>query len=196
MGVNYRLLMEKRIETLAGQRPALVLHSCCAVCLSSVLETLEPHFRVTVLCCNPNIAPQEEYEKRREEQKRLLALTGSDAVFAEVPYDHDAFLRAVRGLEGEPEGGARCARCFAVRLDAAARYARDNGIGFVCSTLTVSPHKNAEAVNCAGDAAAQAFGVEWLPADFKKKDGFLRSTRLAQQYGLYRQDYCGCEFAR
>lgn len=191
---NFDELMKKRISTLEG-RPGLVLHSCCAVCLSSVLERLSPHFKLTVLCCNPNISPRSEYDRRRDEQKRLLGLVASDADFVEVPCDHDGFLREVAGLEGEREGGARCAVCFSLRLRAAARYAAQNGIPFFCSTLSVSPHKDAAAVNLAGERAAESFGVEWLYSDFKKRDGYLRSVTLARQLELYRQSYCGCEFA-
>ncbi len=191
---SFDAMMTERIAQLEG-RPRLVLHSCCAVCLSSVLERLSPHFRLTVLCCNPNIYPEAEYERRRDEQVRLLRLVGSDADFVDLPYDRSAFLAAARGLEGEREGGARCERCFAVRLSAAARFAAQNSINFVCSTLSVSPHKNAAAVNLAGARAAERYGVEWLYSDFKKRDGYLRSTVLAKQLGLYRQNYCGCEFA-
>ena len=187
-------MMENTIASLNGERPNLVLHSCCAVCLSSVIERLTPYFQVTVLCCNPNIYPAEEYYKRRDEQIRLLSLTDTDAVFAETEYDHDEYLDFISGLENEPEGGARCEKCFALRLNTTAKYASEHGIDLICSTLTVSPHKNSTSVNNAGTKAAERYGIGWLYSDFKKKDGFLRSTRLAEQYNIYRQKYCGCEF--
>ncbi len=198
MSVNYQLEMEARIAALGEDVPALALHSCCAVCSSSVLETLARHFRVTVYYCNPNIFPRAEYEKRKAEQIRLIQTVAypHPVDFAEDPYEHALFLEAARGLEAEPEGGARCASCFALRLDRTAAFAAARGIGLVASTLTVSPHKSAPLVNAAGEAAAAAHGVAWLPADFKKKNGYLRATRLARELSLYRQDYCGCEFAR
>lgn len=196
MSVSYQLAMEARIAALAGETPALVLHSCCAVCSSSVLETLTRWFRVTVYYCNPNIFPREEYEKRKAEQIRLIrTLSYPNPVdYAEDPYDHALFLEAARGFESEPEGGARCVRCFALRLDRTAAFAASRGIGLIASTLTVSPHKSAPLVNAAGETAARAHGLEWLPSDFKKRDGYLRSTRLASELGLYRQSTCGCEF--
>ena len=196
MPVDYQRAMEARIAALGGEIPALALHSCCAVCSSSVLETLSRHFRVTVFYCNPNIFPREEYEKRKAEQIRLIrsVVYPNPVDFTEDPYEHALFLEASRGLEGEPEGGARCARCFALRLGRTAAFAAARGIGLVASTLTVSPHKNAALVNAAGEAAAREHGLEWLPADFKKKNGYLRSTRIARELGLYRQRTCGCEF--
>ncbi len=194
--MDYMQGMLKRIDGLGAARPPLVLHSCCAVCLSSVLGTLEPHFDITVLCCNPNIDSFSEYVTRRDAQLRFISESGSRAKFDEIQYCRDGFLSAVCGLENEPEGGARCKKCFSHRLSETARYAAHNNIEFICSTLTVSPHKNAENVNNAGQDAAEQCGIEWLPSDFKKKNGYLRSIQLARQFGIYQQDYCGCEFAR
>lgn len=192
--VNYNGIMEDTVASLNGVRPELVLHSCCAVCLSSVIERLNPHFKITVLCCNPNIYPAEEYYKRRDEQIRFLSMIDTDAVFDEIAYDHDEYLNFVNGLEDEPEGGARCEKCFRMRLNATARYTKEHGIDYMCSTLTISPHKNSSIVNLCGAEAAEKEGLHWLYSDFKKKDGFLRSNRLAAQYEIYRQKYCGCEF--
>ena len=195
--MNYDAEFQNAVSLLAGAAPRLALHSCCAVCSSSVLERLAPYFKVTVVYYNPNVWPLAEYERRRDEQIRLInELPLPRAVdYAELGYDHSEFLAAASGLESEPEGGARCERCFALRLSRAARYAAQSGIPWVCSTLTVSPHKSAALVNRAGEAAASAAGVRWLPADFKKRDGYLRSVRLADEYGIYKQRYCGCEFA-
>jgi len=194
---DYNLAMEKIIADFGSERPSLLLHACCAPCSSAVLERVTPFFRVTLYYYNPNIYPEAEFEKRAAEFPKLLDKAGlADSVrFIKAPYDPDAFLAASRGLETAPEGGARCENCFALRLGRTAEEAAKGGYDFFASTLTVSPHKNAAAVNAAGEAAAAARGVRWLPSDFKKKDGYLRSIRLSEAYGLYRQAYCGCAFA-
>ena len=195
--MNFELEFQSRLSALGESVPELALHSCCAVCSSSVLERLAGHFRVTVVYYNPNIFPLEEYELRKAEQIRIIdTLEWPNPVsYVDFAYDHGEFLAAAAGYESESEGGARCERCFALRLERTARYASENKIPYICSTLTVSPHKSAAAVNAAGEAAALAHGVSWLYSDFKKKDGYLRSVRLAEQYDIYRQSYCGCEFA-
>ena len=195
--MNYDALMQSEISALGGRIPRLVLHSCCAVCSSSVIERLSPFFDITVLYYNPNIWPRDEYELRRSEQQRLIRETSypNPVAYVDLDYDHGEFLTAAAGLEHEPEGGARCIKCFDLRLGRTARFAADEGAEFFCSTLTVSPHKNAVSVNESGERAAENFGVGWLHCDFKKRDGYLRSTRLAAEYNIYRQSYCGCEFA-
>ena len=195
--MDFEREFQNQLSSLGESVPELALHSCCAVCSSSVLERLSPHFRVTVVYYNPNITPRGEYERRKAEQIRIInTLEWPNAVsYVDFDYDHGEFLKAASGYESEPEGGARCARCFALRLERSARYASERSIPYICSTLTVSPHKSAAAVNAAGEAAALAHGVTWLCSDFKKKDGYLRSVRLAEQYNIYRQSYCGCEFA-
>ena len=147
---------------------------------------------------NPNIAPREEYQKRVEEQKRLLLqmpLPGP-VDFLEGPYEPDCFLQAVKGLEMVPEGGARCEICFRLRLRKAAEAAKEGSFDFFTTTLTVSPLKNAPLLNQIGEEMAAKYGVRWLPSDFKKKEGYKRSITLSHQYGLYRQDYCGCAFSK
>ncbi len=195
--MNYQLALEQRIEALGGRRPPLLLHCCCAVCSSYVLEYLSRYFKITALFYNPNIWPREEYLRRKDALVRLIAAAGySGSVgLVDLDYDHGEFLRAARGLEAQPEGGARCTQCFSLRLGRAAQEAARRGIGLVCTTLTISPHKNAQLINETGAAMASQAGVEWLPGDFKKKDGFRRAGELTAQYGLYRQNYCGCEFA-
>ncbi len=192
--MNYNEIMENTVASLNGERIPLVLHSCCAICLCSVLERLTLYFKVTVLCCNPNIFPAEEYYKRRDEQIRLLSLIETDTVFDETEYNHEEYLYFISGLESTPEGGARCEQCFNLRLNATAKYAKEHCVNNICSTLTVSPYKNSNVVNRCGAAAAEKAGVNWLYSDFKKKNGFLRSNQLAAEYGIYRQKYCGCEF--
>lgn len=193
---NYQKEMEAEIERLDGRRPALLLHSCCGPCSSAVLERIREHFRVTVLYYNPNIEPEEEYLHRRAEQQRLLEETGWDAGWLPCEYDHEAFEAFAPAMADEPEGGKRCLACFALRLNETARQAKEHGFEYFTTTLSVSPHKNAENVNRAGEEAARRFGVKYLYADFKKKNGYLRSLQLSEEYGLYRQDYCGCLYGK
>ncbi|HIW14090.1 MAG TPA: epoxyqueuosine reductase QueH [Firmicutes bacterium] len=196
---NYQKEMERITKSFApGDKPRLLLHSCCAPCSSAVLETVAPYFALTVYYYNPNIAPREEYQKRVEEQKRLLLqmpLPGP-VDFLEGPYEPDCFLQAVKGLEMVPEGGARCEKCFRLRLRKAAEAAKEGSFDFFTTTLTVSPLKNAPLLNQIGEEMAAKYGVRWLPSDFKKKEGYKRSITLSHQYGLYRQDYCGCAFSK
>lgn len=197
---NYQKQMDQTLDALARahKTPRLLLHSCCAPCSSYVLEYLAAHFAITVFYENPNISPKEEYAKRLAEQKRLIAaLPAPHPVgFLESAYEPERFLEAVRGLENEPEGGARCAVCFRLRLDATARAARDGGFDYFTTTLSVSPHKNAQLLAEIGEACARRWGVPYLAADFKKRGGYLRSIRLSEAYGLYRQNFCGCVFSK
>ncbi len=189
--VNYQQQMEQTVSALVG-RPRLLLHSCCAPCSSSVLERLMPHFEITVYYYNPNIDPESEYRRRAHEQKQLLDRLSVPLVEAEyTPSDFDAI-----GLAEEPEGGARCKACYALRLAESARYAAQNGYDWLCTTLSVSPHKKADWINELGQAVCARYGLRWLPCDFKKKNGFLRSLQLSEQYGLYRQSWCGCRYSR
>ena len=192
--VNYYKEMETVIASLEGRRPRLLLHSCCGPCTSAVLETVAEHFDTALYYYNPNILPAAEYDKRLYWLRRLL----EQAPFAQgveliVPHrDEEAFWAAARGLEGEPEGGARCTECFELRLGATARAAGERGFEYFCTTLTVSPHKNAPLINAIGARLGQETGVKWLPSDFKKRDGYRRSIQLSAEYGLYRQAWCGC----
>lgn len=193
---NYQREMEEEIEKLGGRRPALLLHSCCGPCSSAVLERLTRHFDVTLLYYNPNIEPEAEYLHRLSEQKRLLTLIPGDVKLLPCDYDHAAFAAFAPDLALEPEGGKRCLRCFALRLDYTARRAREGGFEYFTTTLSVSPHKNADSLNRIGQAAGEKYGVRYLIADFKKKNGYLRSLQLSKEYGLYRQDYCGCLYSK
>lgn len=177
-----------------ADKPTLLLHSCCGPCSTSVLERLLPYFSITVFYYNPNILPKEEYDKRLGEQRRLLASMGGISL-VEGKYDPQRFLFSVRGLEDEPEGGKRCERCFALRMEETARLCRDGGYDLFTTTLTVSPHKNAQMVNQACERAAASYHVAALPADFKKRGGYQRSLELSRHYALYRQSFCGCPFS-
>ena len=187
---------ERMLEILPsvprGER--LLLHSCCGPCSTRCIEALKDAFRVTVLYYNPNITDPAEYAKRKAEQVRFLQESGW-ADLLDCPYDPQEFFAAVKGLEGEPEGGERCTRCFALRLMYTAQAAKREGFGWFGTTLSVSPHKDAARLNALGEQIARQTGVRWLYADFKKQNGYLRSTQLAKQYHLYRQNYCGCIFS-
>lgn len=190
---NFDRAMQETLSRIPRGTP-LLLHSCCGPCSSRCIEELKETFAVTVLYYNPNIFPREEYEKRKAEQLRFLRETGW-AQFLDCDYDEQAFADAAQGLENEPEGGLRCRACFALRLGTLARTAKERGFAWVCSTLSVSPHKNAAWLNEIGQAQAERYGVQWLPNDFKKRNGYLRSIRLSEEHALYRQGYCGCEYS-
>lgn len=196
---NYQKQLEQKLDALerSTQTPRLLLHSCCAPCSSYVLEYLAPHFRITVFYYNPNISPHAEYEKRVTEQKRLITAlpVPHPITFLEVGYEPERFLQAAHGLENEPEGGARCLACFRLRLSETAKAAKAGGFDFFTTTLSVSPHKNAQALAEIGEECAREYGIPYLAADFKKRGGYLRSIRLSEEYGLYRQNFCGCMYS-
>lgn len=198
--VNYQKELDKIIDQCvkSGRVPTLLLHSCCAPCSSYTLEYLSQYFKITVFYYNPNIYPPEEYYKRVEEQKRFISeLPVKHSVeFVEGAYDPAVFYEIARGLEHVPEGGERCFRCYELRLREAARLARDGGFDYFTTTLTISPLKNAKKLNEIGEVLAGEYGVTHLPSDFKKKNGYKRSVELSSQYGLYRQNYCGCVFSK
>lgn len=196
---NYQRELEQQLRQLQekGQAPALLLHSCCAPCSSYVLEYLSDYFRITVLYYNPNIYPEDEYRTRAEEQKRFITAlpTRYPVDFIEGDYLPQDFYDCARGMERLPEGGERCFACYRLRLSEAARRARDGGFDYFASTLSISPLKNAEKLNEIGEQLAETYQVRWLPNDFKKKNGYKRSTELSREYGMYRQDYCGCVYS-
>lgn len=198
--LNYNLEMEREISRLKkeGKRPTLVLHSCCAPCSSAVLERLHEDFRLVVFYYNPNISPEAEFRHRAEEQKRLVAAMplSDDTCVVEGEYDPQRFYELVRGHEDDPEGGARCGICFEMRLRKTAEYARSIGAEYFTTTLSISPLKNAQRLNELGSAIASEFGLHYLLSDFKKKDGYRRSCVLSEEYGLYRQDFCGCVYSK
>ena len=189
--------MDEILSQLQGTRPRLLLHSCCGPCSSSVLEDLSRFFRVTLFWYNPNIFPQEEFNRRLAAQKKLLREMdpAGEIAILEVLRDPAVWYRAVSGLEGEPEGGLRCTECFRLRLYEAAKAAAEGGFDCWCSTLTLSRHKDPVRINALGEQYAREFGVPWLPSEFKKRGRELRSKELCEQYGIYRQNYCGCEYS-
>ena len=191
---NYQLELDRITASLSG-RPRLLLHSCCGPCSSYVLEYLTRYFEVFLSYYNPNIQPRAEYDLRLENQLKVLERIPG-VTLVPCGYDGGAYDGAVRGLEDEPEGGARCTECFKLRLDFAAREAKRLGCDYFATTLTVSPHKDAQRINAIGEALAGKYGVKWLPGDFKKRDGYKRSIELSREFGLYRQDYCGCLYSK
>ncbi|MEW6202018.1 MAG: epoxyqueuosine reductase QueH [bacterium] len=174
--------------------PKLLLHVCCAPCSPHIFELLREKYDVVVFFYNPNIFPEEEYELRRDELKKFCK--NIDVPFIEGKYDIEIWNEIVQGLENEPEGGKRCEMCFKMRLECAAQQALETGCKIFAATLTVSPHKNAAVINQIGEEAGEKFGITFLEADFKKKDGFKKSVELSRQFGFYRQNYCGCAFSR
>lgn len=195
---NYRIEQEKIIKAFEGEPSRLLLHSCCAPCSSAVLEYLSEHMAITVFYFNPNIFPEEEFLHRIAEQKRLISeLPCKNPVeFIEHGWQEERFYAAVKGLESIPEGGERCFACYRLRLEETAKLAAEKGFDYFTTTLSVSPYKNADKLNEIGEELAVKYGVKHLPSDFKKRDGYKRSIELSAEYGLYRQNYCGCVFSK
>ena len=194
---NYSRELEQIIQNIKNEKPKVLLHSCCGPCSSSVLEYLVNSFGVSIFWYNPNLYPQEEYDKRLSTQIELLnKMNLSDKVnIISEPWRNEDYYCTVKGLEKEPEGGKRCAACFRLRLLECAKTAKEKGFDYFCSTLTVSRHKNAVLINSIGEEIAEEVGITWLPSDFKKHDGENRSVELSEKYGIYRQLYCGCEYS-
>ena len=186
-----------RIEA-AGIKPRLLLQACCAPCSSYTLEYIARYFDVTLLFYNPNISPKSEYDFRAAELCRFLAAHPACTAVKLIvpPYDAAPFFEMAEGLSGEPEGGARCKKCYRLRLEETARAAKDGGYDYFCTTLSISPHKDAAALNAIGGELAETYGVPYLFSDFKKKGGYARSIELSKAYDLYRQDYCGCVYSK
>ena len=178
--------------------PSLLLHSCCAPCSSYVLEYLSAFFQITVFYFNPNISPREEYEKRVQEQQRLIGemKLPRPVSFLEGAYHPEDFFAMAKGMEELPEKGERCYHCYRMRLRETAQTAAQKGFDYFCTTLSISPMKNARWINEIGRDLEQEYQVNWLSSDFKKKEGYKRSIALSHEYGLYRQNYCGCVFSR
>lgn len=197
---NYQRELEKILEQIQGEEkvPTLFLHSCCAPCSSYVLEYLSQYFEITDFFYNPNISPKEEYEKREEELERLIASMPfvHKPKFLKGVYCPEKFFEMAKGMEDIPEGGERCFACYEMRMEEAARLAAEGGYDYFTTTLSISPLKNAAKINEIGESLAKKYHVRHLPSDFKKKNGYKRSTELSREYGLYRQDFCGCVFSK
>lgn len=197
--MDYQKELDKIILGLEKENivPTLLLHSCCAPCSSYVLEYLSNYFKITIFYYNPNISPYEEFKKRVEEQKRLISSlpVKNKISFIEGNYDNELYEETIKGLEAEKEGGSRCHLCYKLRLEEAARLAKSNNFDYFTTTLSISPYKNAKVLNEIGIELQKQYDVNYLYADFKKKDGYKRSIELSKIYNLYRQDYCGCKYS-
>ncbi|SDB12295.1 hypothetical protein SAMN02910298_00628 [Pseudobutyrivibrio sp. YE44] len=197
--INYQKELDKIISKIdkEGLVPSLLLHSCCGPCSSYCIEYLSQYFNVTVFYYNPNIYPEEEYYHRVKEQQRFINEfpTKYPVSFIEGDYDTDSFYKMAKGLEKEPEKGLRCHKCYDLRLRRTAIVAKEKGFDFFTTTLTISPMKDSQVLNEIGIRIGEEEGIEWLPNDFKKKEGYKRSTELSKEYDMYRQDYCGCVYS-
>ena len=188
--------MKSRIENVKTSRlkPRMLLHTCCAPCSTHVLELLREMFALTLYFYDPNIHPREEYETRRDEMRGYAAR--SSVGFVEGPYAVERWFELTKGHETDKEGSDRCFLCYELRLRESARFARENGFEYFGTVLSISPHKRADKINEIGLSLAEEYRINYLEADFKKKDGFKRSIVLSREHGLYRQDYCGCVYSR
>lgn len=197
--INYDREMQAVLDRLDAEhrRPKLLLHACCAPCSSATLERLAGHFELSILYYNPNIYPPEEYHRRENELERFVRDAGySGVAVIELPYEPQEFYDAVKGLEEEPEKGGRCTVCYRLRLERTAQYAAEHGFEWFTTTLSISPVKDPVRLNTIGMELAEKYGLNYLQSEFRKRDGYKRSLVLSAEYGLYRQDYCGCEFSK
>lgn len=197
--------MNKSIQILCKEELAkittpkkILLHSCCAPCSSHVITYLAPYFNITVLYYNPNIYPKEEYEKRKQEQIKLIneLNTPNKLDYLDCDYDNDVYEELIKGYENCPERGARCPICFKLRLEKTAKLAKEHNYDYFCTALTVSPYKNATQINEIGASLSDKYQIKWLYSDFKKEDGYKKSIELSKKYNLYRQNYCGCIYSQ
>lgn len=197
MPESYYKLCLKELENIKEPKKIL-LHSCCAPCSSHVITFLTNYFDITILYYNPNIAPIEEYNKRKEEQIRLINTidTANRLDIIDCDYDNDIYESKIKGYEECPERGARCTICYELRMRKTAEIAKNNNYDYFCTTLSVSPYKNANLINQIGEKLAKEFNIKWLYSDFKKADGYKKSIELSKKYNLYRQDYCGCIYSK
>ena len=194
---NYQNLMDGIIEKEKGNRPTLLLHACCAPCSSYVLEYLSNYFKITIYYYNPNIYPYDEYKKRYNEVLLLIRkMAPPDVCVIEADYENDEFEKFANPMKNEKEGGPRCFKCYELRLRKTVEYAKKNKFDYFTTTLSISPYKNVKKLNEIGETLEREYDVKYLYADFKKKNGYIRSIELSRKYNLYRQDYCGCKYSK
>lgn len=200
MLMNYNKVMEDIIskETMNNNVPKLLLHSCCAPCSTHVIDLLAPYFDITIFYYNPNIEPYEEYDKRKQEEIRFLKeyKSKNKLDIIDCDYDNNKYHDVIKGLENVSEGGARCIKCYYLRLEKTVLTALDKGYDYFGTTLTVSPLKKSDKINEIGESLSNKYKIKYLYSDFKKKNGYLHSIELAKKYNLYRQDYCGCIYSK
>ena len=205
MNLNLNSKLNEFIEGIdLNYKPNLFLHSCCAPCSTAVLDRISKYFKIYIIYSNDNIDTENEFNKRCSELKKYLDITKQKISVIYDSYNHENFLQAVSGFETEPEGGKRCEKCFELRLkhsfDVANKFIAKNKLescdNYLCSTLSISPHKNAELLYKIGCEICSNSNLKYLPSDFKKENGYLKSVHISKQYNIYRQEYCGCEFAK
>ncbi len=199
MKPNYQLLLEEQLKDLKKDSiPTLLLHACCGPCSSYVLEYLGNYFEITIYYYNPNIYPKEEYLRRCEECKNFYPnlKTKYPIHFKEAPYIPEDYYQKIKGYEHMKERSERCYQCYELRMEEAAKFAKENHFDYFTTTLSISPYKNADWINEIGEKLEQKYQVTYLYGDFKKKNGYKRSIELSKQYGLYRQEYCGCAYSK
>ena len=196
--VNYQLILDKTLGNIVkeNRRPALLIHACCAPCSSYVLEYLTKYFDITLFYYNPNISPEKEYSYRVSEVQRLISEMCPQVKFVEGRYDPERFFEMAKGLENEPERGARCHKCYRMRLEESAQEALRLGCSYFTTTLSISPQKDSAVLNDIGKSVSEQYGIPYLFSDFKKRGGYKRSIELSAKFSLYRQNYCGCVFSR
>lgn len=198
--MNYQLKLEEIIKENQDKNyiPTLLLHSCCAPCSSYCLEYLSKYFKITIFYYNPNITDNNEYKKRVQEQQRLIKELPSinKIEFLEGNYDPNEFFDMAKGLENEPERGARCFKCYELRMRKTAETSKKLNFDYFTTTLSLSPYKNSKKINEIGEKLSQEYNINFLYSDFKKKNGYKRSIELSEIYHLYRQNYCGCIYSK
>ena len=197
--MNYQIILDETLKEIVKnkKKPKLLLHVCCAPCSSYVLEYLNKYFDITVFYYNPNISTKEEYNKRYNEEIRFVKEYPFDNKIKVIngEYDNDKYEELIKGFEDEKEGGPRCFKCYRLRLEESAKYAKENKYDYFTTTLTISPYKNSKVLNDIGHELSEIYGIKYLYSDFKKKNGYKRSIELSREYNLYRQDYCGCKYS-
>lgn len=196
MNINYAKVLEEILKENKNKK--VLLHSCCAPCSSYVLTYLTNYLDITVLYYNPNISPKEEYELRKQEQIKIInKLDKKHKIdYIDCDWENDRYEEVIKGLENEPERGSRCTKCFRLRLEKTAKMAKELGYDYFCTTLTLSPYKNAKLLNEIGFELEKKYDIKYLPSDFKKNEGYKQSIELSKKYNLYRQDYCGCIYSK
>lgn len=197
--MNYQIVLDETLKEIEknNEKPKLLLHVCCAPCSSYVLEYLNKYFNITVFYYNPNISTKDEYDKRYNEEQRFVKEYPFESEIKVIngKYDNEKYEKLIDGFQDEKEGGARCFKCYRLRLEESAKYAKENNYDYFTTTLTISPYKNSKVLNEIGNELSQLYGIKYLYSDFKKRNGYKRSIELSHKYNLYRQDYCGCKYS-
>lgn len=197
--MNYQIVLDETLKEIEknNEKPKLLLHVCCAPCSSYVLEYLNKYFNITVFYYNPNISTKDEYDKRYNEEQRFVKEYPFENEIKVIngKYDNEKYEKLIDGFQDEKEGGARCFKCYRLRLEESAKYAKENNYDYFTTTLTISPYKNSKVLNEIGNELSQLYGIKYLYSDFKKRNGYKRSIELSHKYNLYRQDYCGCKYS-